>query len=66
LECSLVCACGIRRIGVGRIKRANFTAVGAVQSIQEVVEETLVSVIGFIHWVIGLKQNAILRIDQGI
>jgi hypothetical protein len=40
------------------------TAIRTINSIQEVVEESSVILVGLVDWIIGLEKNDSLRVDE--
>ena len=52
--------------GVSSLTVSGEGAVGAIDGVEEVVEEALVDVIGLVDWVIGLEQDAVLWVDNGV
>ena len=55
---------GIRWIWIWWVQWADLTTIRIINSIQEVVEEPSVIVVGLIDWIIGLEKNGSLRVDE--
>lgn len=58
----------IRRVewAVTRLAKRRVRAIGAIDGIEEVVQEATVVVVGFGGVVIGLKKDGILGVDDGV
>lgn len=57
---------GVKSWGVTSLTEGGIGAVGAVNAVKEVVEETGEVVVGLVEIIIGLEQNGVLRIDDGV
>lgn len=64
LELTLVAA--LSRVGVGWVQRGNLAAVGAVDGVEEVVQEAFVGVVVLVDGVVGLVEDGVLGPDERV
>ena len=57
---------GVKSWGVTSLAEGGKCAVTAVDAVEEVVEETGEVIVGLVEIIIGLEQNGVLRIDDGV